>query len=179
MPESAHWNLAFRSELRQPFSLEAISQAFTDLLSRHPILTAAFPTDSSEDKQHQIPSSPQKDLIQNFTVSSFDEITPKLQELHSSLSFDEKLVGLALFQNSAGKQTIVFWAHHLLVDPSSLNIIHEEFGQLLAQTPLPPVSTSFASHISSLERKAIEPETVSTLPSVSYTHLTLPTILLV
>ena len=179
MPESAHWNLAFRSELRQPFSLEAISQAFTDLLSRHPILTAAFPTDSSEDKQHQIPSSPQKDLIQNFTVSSFDEITPKLQELHSSLVLDAKLVGLALFQNSAGKQAVVFWAHHLLVDPSSLNIIHEEFGQLLAQTPLPPVSTSFASHISTLERKAIEPETVSTLPfwikTARYPFANLPT----
>ncbi|WP_438464301.1 amino acid adenylation domain-containing protein [Marinomonas sp. PE14-40] len=166
-PESSAYNMAYAIKLNSRVTLEAVQQAFVELLKRHPILSSAYgerdgdPVQwlATSDSQQGIEGKENSENSHSLSVLSLNNANQKQingwvsREADKALKLDEGQVCRgALLANTLGDEQHLYLTmviHHIAADFMSFEVLRQELVQLLGgqsieQLDVQPVeSTSY------------------------------------
>jgi amino acid adenylation domain-containing protein len=140
-----HFNQSFMLQPQVPYKADDFRKIVEPLVSRHRMLRARFHKDSSGSWQQRI--APMNQTA--FSFSAYEGLSPAeigrvTQSRQESLDIVNGPVFAIDYFKSDGIMSVLFTAHHLVIDLVSWRIVWHDAEQLLKGVALPPVTgTSF------------------------------------
>lgn len=164
-----HFNQSFLLQMQEAFTADQLRSAAMEVVSRHPMLRARFRRRDANApwEQYILPNSQENFLFTTGKATSRAAIEASVRSRQDSLDIiNGPVFTIDYFHpGDNGKITILFVAHHLVVDLVSWRIIWHDIEQLLRGRPLAPNNgTSFRRWTAIQEKLGREVTTEQALP---------------
>ncbi len=153
-PESAGYNITFAARLGRPVDAEALHGAFSDLLSRHPILGVTFTVRDGE-PVHCFPDRPAEWWSRTDVTGTSDELRLHLTR-EGRRPFDLEtgpVFRASLFERRAEDPVLLLVFHHLVADYWTLILLLSDLGRLYsarlggAPADLAPLALDYSDYV--------------------------------
>ncbi|HEU4768750.1 MAG TPA: condensation domain-containing protein, partial [Pyrinomonadaceae bacterium] len=131
-PESTAYNVSFAARIRGELDLRALRRAFEEMVQRHAMLRANFPSRYGAPVCVVQEHADKSLRVEDATGWTEDELFNRLNE-DAWTSFDLEsgpLLRASLFQRSVHEYVLLLSAHHIIADFWSLEVLLRELGQL-------------------------------------------------
>lgn len=141
-----HFNQTQIFQLSRKFEIDDLKTALTALMEVHPMLRGRFAKNETGVWQQRV----EKDAVNSFRlrqhcVQTVEHVAPIVDHSQETLDIiNGPTFAIDLFDiNGASTQTIALFAHHLIIDIVSWDIVLEDLRSLLNGAKPPPQSLSF------------------------------------
>ena len=156
---SAHYNVPSALRLTGRLDVDALTQAFNTLLSRHEVLRTCFAADDIGEPVQLIRSATVLDIpltdISSIPEDEREVALSRLVSQESSKPFDlskDRMLRVQLIRVSADEHVLLATMHHIASDGWSIGILITEFSALYTSytqgqdNPLPELSIQYADY---------------------------------
>lgn len=161
-----HFNQSFMLQPRIPYKADDFRRIIKPLVSRHRMLRARFHRDPSGSWQQRIaPMSPTAVSFSDHEGLSHADLDRFTQSRQESLDIVSGPVFAIDYLKADGNISILFTAHHLVIDLVSWRVLWRDVEQLLKGVTLPPFTgTSFRKWTAVQEQLGQETDMDTLLP---------------